>query len=312
MESRHLPVMLQETLTGLCPRSGGIYLDATCDGAGHAAAILEASAPDGRLVGLDMDVQMLAFAKERLAPYGERVTLINTNFARVAEIGKIHAPQGFDGILADLGFSSNQIDDAARGLAFSKPGPLDMRLNATEGESAAELLARLDEKELAAILDEFGEERFARKIAHVIKERLLRAPFKDTADLAMLIAQAIPRRFHPPNTHPATRSFQALRIAVNREMESLDSFLPGALSALKIGGRLAVMSYHSLEDRRVRHAMLGWERPCSCPPRLPCVCNKTPTAQILTRKPLGASPEECERNPRARSAKLRLAQRIAS
>lgn len=311
MESRHQPVMLAETLAGLNPRQGGIYLDATCDGAGHAAALLEASGPDGRLIGLDMDQAMLAFAKERLAPYGERVTLINTNFARVAEIAKLHAPQGFDGILADLGFSSNQIDDPTRGLAFSKPGPLDMRLNASEGESAAELLARLDEAELAGILDEFGEERFARKIARAIKERLLRAPFKDTADLALLIAQAIPRRFHPPNTHPATRSFQALRIAVNGELDSLDAFLPGAFASLKIGGRLAVMSYHSLEDRRVRHAMLGWEHPCTCPPRLPCVCGKTPTAQILTRKPLGAGPNECESNPRARSAKLRLAQRIA-
>lgn len=311
MESRHLPVLLSECLTGLAPRAGGIYLDATCDGAGHAAAILDASGPDGRLIGLDMDEQMLVFARQRLAPYGQRVTLINTNFSRIDEIMQAEAPEGFDGILADLGFSSNQIDDANRGLAFMKPGPLDMRLNAQEGESVAELLARLNEAELADVLDEFSEERFAKRIARAIKERLAKAPFKDTADLAMLISQAIPRRFHPANIHPATRSFQALRIAVNHELDSLDAFLPKALKALKIGGRLAVMSYHSLEDRRVRHAMLGWERPCTCPPRLPCICGKVPMAHLLSRKALVAGPAECDRNPRARSAKLRLAQRIA-
>ena len=310
MSSIHATVLLQETLAFLPKDRLDLVVDATMDGGGHSEGMLAAGAK--RLIGLDLDRRMLAISRERLAAFGDRVEYVHSNFAEIDLRLKEREAGLVDAIVADLGFSSNQLEDPDRGLSFQTEGPLDMRLDADGGEDLGAFLDRCDEKELGFVIHEYGEEPFARKIAHVILQRHREGKLRHTLDLADCVANAIPRKAHPKHIHPATRTFQALRIAVNREMENLDRFLPAAFASLRLGGRMLVISFHSLEDRRVRHSFARWEKPCTCPPDLPlCACGRKPTAKVLTRKAVVAGEKETAENPRARSAKLRVVERIA-
>jgi 16S rRNA (cytosine1402-N4)-methyltransferase len=295
-------VLLQETLAYLAPRPGGTYCDATLGYAGHAAAILDASAPDGQLVGLDRDPDALAAAREALAPYGDRTRLVHTPFSRVREaLAGAGAPL-LDGCVVDLGVSSPQLDRAERGFSFKRSGPLDMRMDPTTGESAADYLRRADEEEIEAVLRDFGEERHARRIARAIVEARAVEPLDTTGALAALVARTIGRY---ERKDPATRTFQALRIRVNRELEELDRFLDEIPHCLKPGGRLVVIAFHSIEDRIVKRrlrALAGKDAGAAQPPLL----------KILTKHVVVAGDEERARNPRARSAHLRAAERLPS
>ena len=291
-------------LTFLAVRPGGVYIDGTVGGGGHAEAILESSAPDGRLLGLDRDPGALEAAGERLARFGGRAVLRHGSFARLAALAEGFAPA--DGVLLDLGLSSLQLADPARGFAFSREGPLDMRFDPTApGPTAADLVNGLPVKELAALLYRYGEERQAGRIAEAI---VAARPLETTRQLAEVIERAVGRR---GRIHPATRTFQALRIAVNKELEALEAALPQAVDLLRPGGRLVVISFHSLEDRIVKRFLRRESRDCICPPETPvCTCGHTAQLRLLTRKPVRPDPEEVERNPRARSARLRAAERI--
>ncbi len=289
-------------------KNGGLYVDCTVGGGGHALEILKASSPDGRLIGIDRDCEAIEKAGEVLADYGERVRLIQSNFRQLDEVLAGEKISAVDGILIDLGVSSRQLDAAERGFSFMKEGPLDMRMNQEEGESASELIERLSAGEIARILKEYGEERWAKKIARAIKDSL---PLGTTTELAAVVARAVPKRFHPKNIHVATRTFQALRIAVNAELEGLDDYFLHAAGLLKEGGRMAVISFHSLEDRIVKRAFRQLSKVCICPPGLPiCACGKKASVRLLARRAVTASAEEVARNPRARSAKMRGIERL--
>ncbi|MFO7166471.1 MAG: 16S rRNA (cytosine(1402)-N(4))-methyltransferase RsmH [Chloroflexota bacterium] len=295
LEFRHTPVLLAEVLEQLAPRPGGRYIDGTLGGGGHAAAILEASGPDGRLLGLDVDPAALAAAGARLAPFGERATLARGNFRDLAALAREHGFDPADGVLLDLGVSSYQLDTPERGFSFQSDAPLDMRLDPQGEVTAADLVNELPEGELADLIYRFGEERGSRRIARLVAEARRRRRIETTAELAAIVARALGGRHG--KIHPATRTFQALRIAVNRELESLELALPQAVELLAPGGRVAVISFHSLEDRIVKlffraEAQAGRLR-------------------ILTKKPLEASDAEARANPRSRSAKLRAAERAS-
>ncbi|MCI0459336.1 MAG: 16S rRNA (cytosine(1402)-N(4))-methyltransferase RsmH [Gemmataceae bacterium] len=288
---RHVPVLSAEVLDLLAPQPGQVFVDATVGSGGHARLIAERLGPAGWLIGLDQDESMLALARVRLA--GLPVTLVHSNFDRLPRVLKELGVESVDGVLADLGVCSDQLDEPERGLSFQQSGPLDMRLDPTEGESAADLLRRLTERELADIFFHYGEERFSRRIAHRIVETRKQAPLETTEQLADLVRRCVPRpkgRRHAID--PATRVFQGLRIAVNDELGALDRLLEALPRCIKLGGRAAVISFHSLEDRRVKRAFRQRE-----------------VWQELTRKPVQASEEEVRANPRARSAKLRAAVR---
>jgi 16S rRNA (cytosine1402-N4)-methyltransferase len=296
----HLPVLLREVVASLAPHSGGRYVDGTVGGGGHAAAILEASAPDGRLLGIDADPAALVAAAARLAAFGDRATLIHGNFR---EIGRLARERGFtqiDGLLLDLGVSSHQLDTPERGFSFAADAALDMRLDPTGGETAASLVNELPEGELADLIYRYGEERGSRRIARVIAEARRKRAIATTNELAELVARALGGRHG--KIHPATRTFQALRIAVNHELESLEAALPQAVELLAPGGRMAVIAFHSLEDRIVKLFFRNWSGYGG---------GREPDIHILTKKPIEASLEEARANPRSRSAKLRIAERIA-
>lgn len=300
----HIPVLYQEVLQLLAPKSGGRYVDGTVGAGGHAWGILEASSPDGRLLGLDRDPQALALAAGYLASFGERVHLVHASFASLSQVLEREGWDQVDGILLDLGLSSMQLDTPERGFSFQHEAPLDMRFDPSTPITAAHLVNTLGENELADLFYRYGEEPAARRIAHAI----VRArPLHTTAELARLVERLIPRR---GPIHPATRVFQALRIAVNRELDALEQVLPQAVQALAPGGRLAVIAFHSLEDRIVKEFFRRESRDCLCPPRQPlCTCGHRATLQVLTPKPLLPGPEEIARNPRARSARLRCAEK---
>jgi len=305
---QHLPVLLAEVLTGLAVTSGGTYIDGTVGGGGHAAALLEASAPDGRLLGLDRDPQAVARAQARLQPFGSRVRLIHASYAALEITAHREGFFPADGVLLDLGFSSYQVDDPQRGFAFRHEGPLDMRFDPTAGgPTAGELVNDLPESELAALLWRYGEEPRSRAIARAI---VAARPIHSTAQLAGVIVAATGRT-GTRSLHPATRSFQALRIAVNGELEALETALPQALNVLRAGGRLAVITFHSLEDRSVKRFFQQGVHPCTCPPEAPvCTCGRQPTLRLITRKPLTPGAAELAANPRSRSAKLRVVEKI--
>jgi 16S rRNA (cytosine1402-N4)-methyltransferase len=308
---RHLSVMPGEVLELLLPRSGGLYLDGTVGGGGHARLLLEASAPDGQLVGLDRDPAALAKAVATLRPYGGRVHLEHANFVEAGAVMARLGISGFDGILLDLGVSSHQLDTAERGFSFRQDAPLDMRMDPTQGQTAAALLASATAEELRQIFRDYGEERFAGRIARRIVARRETAPLLRTVDLAELVRDAVPGGRVPARIHPATRVFQALRIAVNGELDHVARGVAGAIDLLIPGGRLAVISFHSLEDRIVKRLFLEEAKGCICPPRLPvCQCGHLPRVELLTRKGLRAGEVELDANPRARSAVLRGVRRI--
>jgi 16S rRNA (cytosine1402-N4)-methyltransferase len=306
----HVPVLLGEVLRYLEPKGGGCYVDCTVGAGGHAAAILDASAPDGRLLGLDADPDALHLAKGRLQPFGRRAQLVQRNFRELGRVMKrLHAGP-VDGVLFDLGVSSMQLDRAERGFSFRADGPLDMRMDLAAPRTAADLVNTLSERELADTIFTYGEERHARRIARAIVERRVRAPLRTTSDLAATIAAAVPGG-HGGGIHPATRTFQALRIAVNDELEGLRQALPQAVDALAPGGRLLVVAFHSLEDRIVKQFFQAQSGRCVCPPGLPvCRCGAEARLRIVTRKPVVASEHERRLNPRSRSAKLRVAEKL--
>jgi 16S rRNA (cytosine1402-N4)-methyltransferase len=307
----HVSVMAEEVVQYLQPRSGGVYVDGTLGGAGHARLILEASSPDGILIGLDRDTEALAAAQGRLASFGERVVLRQGNFSDMC----MHLDQleiaAVDGILLDLGVSSHQLDSPERGFSFREDGPLDMRMNPTEGVSAATVIAEAEADELKRIFRDYGEERWAGKIARAIVTDREKAPFLTTLQLADMISRVVPAGKGPQRIHPATRVFQALRIHVNGELDNLRTALDSAWARLKTGGRLVVISFHSLEDRMVKQAFRALATGCICPPRLAvCACGEQPSIRILTRKAVRATEAETENNPRARSAVLRAMEKL--
>jgi 16S rRNA (cytosine1402-N4)-methyltransferase len=295
----HTPVLMAEVLAHLAPRPSGIYCDATVGYGGHARAILEASAPDGRLVGLDRDPQAIAAAAEALRGFGDRVTLVHAPFSRIASVLERANALPLDGCLVDLGVSSPQLDRAERGFSFRQSGPLDMRMDPTTGETAAQFLGRVSEDELAAVLRDFGEERYAGRIARNIVEARGSDQLSTTSALAALVARSVPR--HERHKDPATRTFQALRLAVNGELAELEHFLADAPALVRPGGRLVVIAFHSLEDRLVKtrlRALAKGELPGE------------PPFRILTKHVVPPSDAERAANPRARSARLRAAERV--
>ncbi|HEY0349256.1 MAG TPA: 16S rRNA (cytosine(1402)-N(4))-methyltransferase RsmH [Pyrinomonadaceae bacterium] len=301
----HRPVLLRETIELLAAGRGGLFVDCTVGLGGHSEAILQAS-PDAQVLGIDRDEEALGLATERLAQYGSRFRSVHADFRELTRVLATAKVRQVRGVVADLGVSSLQLDSPGRGFSFRHEAPLDMRMDILGGETAAELLGRLSEVEIARIIFEYGEERRSRRIARRIVERRERGePIQTTHDLADLVARAVgpdkKRRIHP-----ATRTFQALRIAVNGELENLDSFLVQAVDHLEQAGRLAVISFHSLEDRIVKRTLLKLSGRCQCPPRLPvCICGVTKQISILTRRAIVPGEEEIEENPRSRSAKLR-------
>lgn len=309
--SGHVPVMPGEVLSYLRPVPGEYYLDGTLGGAGHARLILEASAPDGRLVGLDRDHAALERARSQLAPFGARVALFHRNFSQMDSVAAELGVAGFHGILLDLGVSSYQLDEAARGFSFRSEAPLDMRMDQSVGMTAADVLESAEAAELERIFRHYGEERFARRIARRIVEGRRSRPLRTTLELAELVRDAVPGGRVPGRIHPATRVFQALRIYVNDELRHVEEGLRQAVDLLVPGGRLVVISFHSLEDRIVKHFMRDEARACVCPPRTPrCVCRHQPRLALLTRKGVRAESAEVDANPRSRSAVLRAAERL--
>ena len=307
----HLSVLAQEVIEQLAPRPGGTYLDGTLGGGGHSQLILEQIGPDGLLIGIDRDPSALAAASERLRRFGACFKPVQGSFGDLAELLKREGINALDGLLLDLGVSSHQLDTDERGFSFRLDGPLDMRMDRRCGDSAADLLQGCSAQELEQIIKEFGEERWAKKIALRIVQVRQETPITTTLQLADLVAGTIPRRFHEDRIHPATRTFQGLRIAVNQELEQVQQGVSAGIAALKPGGRIAVISFHSLEDRIVKHLFREAATGCTCPPKMPyCVCNKKPQLRILTGRPIIAGAEETERNPRARSAKLRVAEKL--
>ncbi|ABA89449.1 16S rRNA (N4-methyl-C1402)-methyltransferase [Syntrophotalea carbinolica DSM 2380] len=308
---QHSSVMPEEVLECLRPQPGEVFVDGTVGGGGHARLILEATAPDGLLVGLDRDREALEEAGRQLASFGERVLLRHGNFADATRILAELDIATVDGILLDLGVSSFQLDTARRGFSFQSDAPLDMRMDTSAGMTAADVVNALSPEELARIFREYGEERYARRIARRIEKVRADEPLMTTRQLAELVRDAVPGGHVPSRIHPATRVFQALRIHVNAELDSLREGLRRSLALLKPGGRMAVISFHSLEDRIVKQFFRSEVQTCICPPGLPiCACNRKPGVALLTRKGLKASESEIAANPRARSAVLRAIRRL--
>jgi len=308
---RHVSVMPEEVLHYLQPRPGGIYLDGTLGGGGHAALILEASGPDGRLFGFDRDMAAIQAASARLSPYGERFRPLNGNFSDMEGMLAGLGVSGIDGFILDLGVSSHQLDSAERGFSFQQDAPLDMRMDRSRGETAADLVNRLSHGELARIIREYGEERWAGRIATFICNAREEAEISGTLQLVDIIKGAIPRKAWEERLHPATRTFQALRIAVNEELASLETGLRAAVRLLRPGGRGVVISFHSLEDRIVKQMFRQLSSGCICPRDLPvCSCGHQPEVRVLTNRPVMAAETELAENVRSRSAKLRAVEKI--
>lgn len=312
MKEGHLPVLVDEVMESLAPVPGSLQIDATVGGGGHTERILEATSPGGRVLGLDADAAAIERVRERLVRFGDRLVLRRANFRNLGEVAPEAGFGEVDGCLMDLGLSSFQLADTDRGFGFRAGGPLDMRFDPTIGVPAAELLRTLDEAELADLFRRYGEEPQARRIARAIARTRRTDPIRTAEELAGLVERTVPE---PPGRrrriHPATRVFQALRIAVNDELGALREALASAIELLRPGGRLVVLSYHSLEDRIVKRFLAAERRGCTCPPELPvCVCGRTPRVRLVTRPSRTPTPAEVAANPRARSARLRAAERL--
>ena len=309
-EFTHRPVLLDECIEGLNIRPDGIYLDGTLGRAGHSREIAK-RLTTGRLICVDRDDAALEAAQERLAPWMERVTLVHSNFDRVDEILDELGIPGADGMLFDLGVSSPQLDDGARGFSYMADAALDMRMDRDEGLTAADVVNTWSQEELKRILFQYGEERYAPQIAGAIVRRREEKPIQTTLELVDIIKSAMPARALKEKQHPAKRSFQAIRIAVNDELGSVERMIQRAVPRLNKGGRLAVITFHSLEDRIVKTGYADFARGCTCPPDFPvCVCGKTPDVRLVNKKPILPSQQELEENPRSRSAKLRVAEKL--
>jgi 16S rRNA (cytosine1402-N4)-methyltransferase len=314
MELGHLPVLAEEVMQMLAPRPGSLHVDGTVGGGGHTERILEAASPDGRVLGLDADPAAIARVGERLAHFGDRLVLRQANFRDLATVAPGAGFPAVDGILLDLGLSSFQLADPTRGFSFRSDGPLDMRFDPAIGRPVAELLADLDADALTDILRRYGEEPHARRIARAVVEARATEPVTTASTFASLVEQVVPRRpGRAGRIHPATRSFQALRIAVNGELEALEAALSAAVALLRPGGRLVVLAYHSLEDRLVKRFVAAERRGCTCPPSFPvCVCGRAPRLRPVGHQPTVPTEAEVAANPRARSARLRTAERLAA
>ena len=315
MKEGHLPVLAEEVMLMLSPASGSLQIDATVGGGGHTERILEATTPDGRLLGLDADGAAIARVEARLRPrFGDRLVLRRANFRELATVAPEEGFGAVDGMLFDLGLSSFQLADTDRGFGFRAGGPLDMRFDTSRGVPASELLATLSADELTALFRRFGEEPNARRIARAIVDARRTAPVTTAEELAALVERVSPHRTSGRRRiHPATRVFQALRIAVNEELDALQDGLAAAVDLLRPGGRLVVLSYHSLEDRIVKRFLDAERKGCICPPELPvCVCGRLPRLRLVTRPSLTPTDAEIAENPRARSARLRAAERVAA
>ena len=311
MEFQHKSVLLQECIDALNIRPDGIYLDGTLGGAGHSSQIARRLTEGGRLIGVDRDRTALAAAKERLAPYADRVTLVHSNFAEIDAILDSLGIPAVDGMLFDLGVSSPQLDDASRGFSYMADAPLDMRMDKDDALTAGVVVNTSPQGELRRILYDYGEERYAPQIAAAICRAREKAPVETTLELVDIIRSAMPAQALREKQHPAKRSFQAIRIAVNDELGAVSRMMQAAVGRLNPGGRLAVITFHSLEDRIVKSEMQQAARGCTCPPEFPvCVCGKKPLVKLVTRKPIVSGPAELEENPRARSAKLRVAEKL--
>ena len=311
MEYSHKPVLLRESIEALNIRPDGVYVDGTLGRAGHSKEIAR-RLTTGRLICIDRDQAAIDAAKERLAPWMDRVTLVHSNFAELGDILRLSGVGGADGMLFDLGVSSPQLDDASRGFSYMHDAPLDMRMDTSAPLTAADIVNTWSQEELRRILFEYGEERYAPAIARAIVRARETAPVKTTLELVEIIKSAMPPAALREKQHPAKRSFQAIRIAVNGELEALAPMLRAAAAGLRPGGRLAVITFHSLEDRIVKQTMRELATGCTCPPEFPvCVCGKKPQLTLVTRKPVVAGPDELKENPRSRSAKLRVAERTA-
>ena len=307
----HTPVLSDEVLVYLQCSRGGVFVDATLGEGGHAEAILKAS-PQNTVIGIDCDREIIERARSRLAGYGERMTLIHDDFVHLPDILRERAIEGVDGLLFDLGVSTFHFQEGRRGFSLYHDGPLDMRMDARKKLTASDIVNHFPLKEIEQILRIYGEERWAKSIAKAIGQARQRGSIKNTGALAEIVARAIPRKHHPRRLHPATKTFLALRIAVNDELKKLEAIINDAPLLLKRGGRIGVIAFHSLEDRIVKEAFKKMGRACICPPSLPqCICGgKQQVLQIITKHPLTPRAEEVRNNPRARSAKLRVAERV--
>lgn len=309
MEFKHVSVLLNETVDGLNVKENGIYVDCTLGGAGHSYEILKRLNGTGRLIGIDQDADALRAAKERLKEF-DNVTYVHSNFENIKEIIKTECDGPVDGIIADLGVSSYQFDTPERGFSYRFDAPLDMRMNKDNELSAYEIVNEYDESDLYRVIRDYGEDKFAKNIAKHICLRRAEAPIKTTFELNEIIKAAIPAKMREKGGHPSKRTFQALRIECNREIEVLENTLDDMIDCLKDKGRLCIITFHSLEDRAVKNNFKTNENPCTCPPNFPvCVCGKVPKGKVITRKPIIASDEEMEVNPRSQSAKLRIFER---
>jgi 16S rRNA (cytosine1402-N4)-methyltransferase len=308
---RHIPVLLDEALTLLYPERGGVFVDGTLGGGGHAEAVLRRLPESGRLIGIDRDEEALCAAKERLGVFGGRFTALHGNFFNMKELLAAEGVHKAAGILLDLGVSSYQLDTPGRGFSYKYDAPLDMRMDQGAALTAYDVINTYPEEQLARVIWEYGEERFSRRIARRIVCARAEKPVETTLELAGIVKAAIPAKFRNEPQHPARRTFQAVRIEVNEELKGLDGAVEEACDLLQKGGRLCIITFHSLEDRIVKQAFRRFENPCTCPPSAPiCICGKKPKAKILTKKPLTCSDREEAENPRSSCAKMRCIQRI--
>ena len=310
MEFSHQPVLLQETIENLKIKPEGIYVDGTIGGAGHAEEVCKRLSGSGRLIGIDQDADAIEAARSRLIQYKERVTILRGNYCNLTEMLEQEGIQSVDGILLDLGVSSHQLDDAERGFTYREDVPLDMRMDRRQALSAREVVNDYDERELYRIIRDYGEERYAQNIARHICRSRQEQPIVTTGQLTEIIRASIPAKARAAGGHPAKRTFQAIRIEVNRELEVLQDSLEGMIDFLNDRGRICVITFHSLEDRIVKNIFRKAENPCTCPPDFPvCVCGKKPKGIVVTRKPVVPSEEEMKTNTRSKSSKLRVFER---
>ncbi len=310
MEFKHISVLLNECIEGLNIKEDGIYVDGTLGGAGHSSEIIKNLCERGRLIGIDQDKDALKGAKEKLKDYNN-VTFVHSNFYNIENILHDLNIAGVDGILMDLGVSSYQLDNGERGFSYMQDAPLDMRMNRENSLSAYEVINSYSEEDLFRIIKDYGEEKFAKRIANFIINKRKEKNIESTLELVDVIKAAIPAKARREGPHPAKRTFQAIRIEVNKELEIIEKTIRDGVERLNVGGRMAIITFHSLEDRIVKTVYKNLANPCTCPSSFPvCVCNKKPIVKIITRKPIEASKEELDYNPRSRSAKLRIIEKI--
>ena len=311
MEFAHIPVLYREIMEIMAPKEGEVFVDCTLGGGGHSRGFLERIGPQGRLIGIDQDEEALAAAKKNLACFGDQVTYVHSNYENLAEILHEYAPEGVDGILFDIGVSSHQLDDPARGFSYMQDAPLDMRMDRQQKLTAYDVVNGWSREEIRRILFEYGEERYAPLIAAAIERERADKPIETTLELVRVIKGAMPAKALREKQHPAKRSFQAIRIAVNDELGAVREAMEKAIDCLNPGGRLAVITFHSLEDRIVKAAFHQAAQGCTCPKDFPvCICGKKPKVRLTPRKPILPDEREIEENPRARSAKLRVCEKI--